>query len=75
MIKKSMNTGLMCLCKTTRTNRKAVQMTDLTTNVTTTFKFKSKRELIIHLKISYDVLNYRLKHGTIYDNKIFSEVS
>lgn len=35
--------------------------------------FESKRALINHLNISYDVLNYRLKTGILYNNLQFFE--
>ena len=36
--------------------------------------FESKRQLIKHLGISYDVLNYRLKTGILYKQYKFKEV-
>lgn len=39
-----------------------------------THVFESKRKLIRHLNITYDVLNYRLKTGKMYNNLSFFEV-
>lgn len=56
----------------TEASKKQVGYIDVDTNEQ--FTFESKRALIRSLNISYDVLNYRLKTGTLYNNFKFFRV-
>lgn len=53
-------------------SKKKILATDIHTNQSTLFD--SKRATIKHFNISYDVLNYRLKTGKLYQSYKFIEV-